>query len=230
MRKVLALVLAIALCLSIVACGNNEKPNDDTSNNNSPTNQTEKEPNNNQVDAPYEGDADLPGRIRVNLSTVKYCVDAPGTLSQRANTGHIVEMGSYFVIYDQYVDISSAGQFEVKLDQISSPKDVIAGMATQMAATAQNGLIFADNYTVEVVKTEDANVNSWNMSKATGKINLTCEYPLDYESVDFVAYSLIKDGYPVYFAVIENPAGEGTPDLDAMAEKIAKTFREYSED
>ena len=100
----------------------------------------------------------------------------------------------------------------------------------QMAATCRNGLIFADDYTVEVANSENKKVNSWDMCKVSGSIKLSCEFPLDYESVDFVAYSLIKDGFPVYFAVVENPAGDNPIDLGSMADKIVKTFREYSED
>ena len=64
----------------------------------------------------------------------------------------------------------------------------------------------------------------------SGSTLLIADFPLDYESANFVAYSVIKDGYPVYFAVVENPDGENPIDINAMADKIAKTFREYSED
>lgn len=228
MKRIIALLLVLVLCFSLVACGNNEKPNDNG------TNQTfgvQNEGNtDDNMENDYTSDTDLPGVIRVNLSTVKYCVDAPGTLSQRANTGHIVEMGSYFVVYDQYVDVSSEKEFGVDKNSISTAEDVIEAMSKQMAATCQNGLIFADEYTVETTKSETVKVNSWDMCKVNGSIKLSCEFPLDYESVEFVAYSLVKDGFPVYFAVVENPAGENLIDLGAMADKIAKTFREYSED
>lgn len=229
MKRILSLLLVCILCISLVACGNDNPVDGNKDNNNTNTEQssnnegTDKEP-------AYEIDKDLPGVVRVNLSTVKYCINAPGTLIKRANTGNIVELGSYFVIYDQYVDISSEGQFGVKLDAIKSAEDIINVMAEQMSATSLNGLIFADEYKVVAEKNETIKVNSWDMCKTTGKIELSCEYPLDYESVKFVAYSLIKDGFPIYFAVVENPAGEKPIDIGNMADKIAKTFREYSED
>ena len=229
MKKFLCLALALTICFSLVACGNDEKPNDNNNNSESTAIQNE-DANNSNKENDYTSDKDLPGIIRVNLSTVKYCVDAPGTLSQRANTGHIVEMGSYFVVYDQYVDISSEKEFGVDKNSISNADDVIGAMSKQMAATCRNGLIFADDYKVEVANSENKKVNSWDMCKVSGSIKLSCEFPLDYESVDFVAYSLIKDGFPVYFAVVENPAGDNPIDLGTMADKIAKTFREYSED
>lgn len=215
------------LCFSLAACNGGEKPNDNnvdgSSGVQSENNSTDNKRNN------YTDDKDLPGVVRVNLTTVKYCINAPGSLIKRANTGNIVELGSYFVIYDQYVDISSEGQFGVELNAIKTAEDVIDTMKNQMAATSLNGLIFADEYNVVAEKSEMIKVNSWDMCKTTGTIRLSCEYPLGYESVKFVACSVIKDGYPVYFAVVENPAGEDSVDLDAMANKIAKTFREYSE-
>ena len=215
-------------CFTLVACDNGKKSNDNSIDGSScvqnEESSTEGKENN------YTSDKDLPGVIRVNLSTVKYCVDAPDMLFQRANTGYIVEMGSYFVVYDQYVDISSETLFGVDKNSIASAGDVIGAMSKQMAATCQKGLIFADEYSVEITKSESQKVNSWDMCKVTGTIKLSCEFPLDYESADFVAYSLIKDGFPVYFAVVENPAGEKSIDISNIADKIAKTFREYSED
>lgn len=233
MKKIVSFLLVMIFSVSLVACGNEEiTSNDNTEATTS--SQTESQADNkegsNKNNNEYEPDEELPGIIDVNLTTTKYCVDAPGTLSQRANTGHIVEMASYFVIYDQYVDISSEKQYEVKLDEIKAAKDVIGGMSKQMSATSMKGLSYADEYNVEVTSTEDVKVNSWDMCKTTGKINLIADFPLDYESANFVAYSVIKDGYPVYFAVVENPDGENPIDINAMADKIAKTFREYSED
>lgn len=227
MKKIIVL-LAMLLCFTLVACGNDEKSNDNSTDESSRVQNEDNIAENRESD--YTSDEDLPGVIRVNLSTAKYCVDAPDMLSQRSNTGHIVEMGSYFVVYDQYVDISSETQYGVDKNSITDAGDVIGAMAEQMAATCRKGLIYADEYSVEVTKSESQKVNSWDMCKVTGTIKLSCEYPLDYESADFVAYSLIKDGYPVYFAVVENPAGENPIDLGNMADKIAKTFREYSED
>ena len=36
-------------------------------------------------------------------------------------------------------------------------------------------------------------------------------------------------GYPVYFAVVEDPLGDESADLEEMADKIAKTFRDNPE-
>lgn len=228
MKKIIALLLAMLLCFSLAACNGGEKPNDNNVDGSSGVQSENNSTDNKKND--YTDDKDLPGIISVNLSTVKYCVNAPGTLSQRANTGYIVDMESYFVVYDQYVDISSEKEFGVDNNSIKKPDDVIGAMSKQMAATCRNGLIFADEYSVEIAKSESKKINSWDMCKVTGTIKLSCEFPLDYESVNFVAYSLIKDGFPIYFAVVENPAGEKSIDIGNMADKIAKTFREYSED
>lgn len=234
MKKIISLLLVMMLSASLVACGNDEKPSNDSTGNSTSSSQTENESSNKESSDKgsndYEPDEELPGNLDVNLTTSKYSIDAPGISFGRANTGQIIEMSSYFVIYDQYVDISSEKQYEVKLDEIKAAKDVINGMSKQMAATAKNGLIFAHEYNVEATNSEDVKVNSWDMCKTIGKINLTSKYPLDYESANFVAYSVIKDGYPVYFAVVEKPDGENPIDINAMADKIAKTFREYSED
>lgn len=40
----------------------------------------------------------------------------------------------------------------------------------------------------------------------------------------------MKDGYPVCFMVIDKPDGPEQIDIEEMAGKTAKTFREYSED
>lgn len=228
MKKIIALLLAMLLCFSLTACNGGEKPNDNNVDGSSGVQSENNSTDNKKND--YTDDKDLPGIISVNLSTVKYCVNAPGTLYKRANTGYIVDMGSYFVVYDQYVDISSEKEFGVDNNSIKKPDDVIGAMSKQMAATCRNGLIFADEYSVEIAKSESKKINSWDMCKVTGTIKLSCEFPLDYESVNFVAYSLIKDGFPIYFAVVENPAGEKSIDIGNMADKIAKTFREYSED
>lgn len=236
MKKIISLLLVMMLSCSLVACGNEEKPSNDSTGNSTSSSQTGNESinkdssKNDGSDSDYEPNEELPGHVRVNLTTSKYCVDAPETIIKSENTGYMVKLNSYFVIYDQYLEGSSDTLYEVKPDAIKGAQDVIGGMSKQMVALAKSGLIYADEYNVEVTSTEDVKVNSWDMCKTTGKINLTCQYPLDYESANFVAYSVIKDGYPVYFAVIERPDGENPIDINAMADKIAKTFREYSED
>ncbi len=226
MKRFITLLLVIFLSTSLVSCNNNEK-NDNNSTESSYIQMEDSSKEN--IANNSQGERDFPGTLRVNLSTVKYCIDAPGDFSQRANTGHIVKMGSFFIIYDHYVE-SSEMQFGVKLDSIKSANDVMEAMKLQMAKTSSNGLIFADEYTVVVNSSENVKVNTWDMCKTKGTINLSSQYKLDYESVDFVAYSVIKDGFPVYFAVIENPAEMNPINIESMADKIAKTFREYSED
>lgn len=175
MKRIITLSLILLFCLCLIACDVNETTDS------GPHNESiilQNEDDKDIKDNNYQSDPELPGTIKINLSTVKYCVDAPKTASKRANTGHIVELDSYFVVYDQYIDISSDGRFGVDLNKIKTAEDVIDEMKDQMSATSLNGLIFADEYKIVAEKNETIKVNSWDMCKTTGKIKLSCEYPL----------------------------------------------------
>ena len=139
-------------------------------------------------------------------------------------------MNAYFVIYDQFVNIVSDNDYGIEKEQITEPEEVIEGMKDQFIDNLKEGLIRATEYTYEIKSRETITINGWEMCKYTGAIKLTHDSPLDYESAAFVAYGLIKDGYPVYFAVVEKPDGKNPIDIEAMADKIARTFREYTDE
>ena len=227
MKKIISILLTMLVCVSLTGCGSDDSSS--KSSNNKKETKTEKS-SNDKNEKEYETFDDLPFTHELNFTTCKYCIDSPGSLICRANTGHILLMESYFVVYDQYLKGASDEGYGIDLSTITKAEDVIEGMKKQMADTCRNGLIYAHEYSVEIEESENVKVNSWDMCKTKWKINLTSSRKIDYNSVNYIAYSVIKDGYPVYFAVVEDPEGETTFDIEALADKIAKTFRDYQED
>ena len=231
MKKVLTILMILLMCVSMVACGNNEEnPVTDEQGSNV---QTEQQNSNEQNDDKnYESDSSLPGVVRINLENVQYCVDAPS--KQIYNRGPMfVNMENYFVIYDQYKDPSSMLNYDVDVSKITDASNVIEGMEKQFINACEEGLINADEYTFTIEKKEDKMLNGYQMSRFEGTFELMYEIEnpdVDYTSTTFTGYSLIKDGCPVYFVVVDIPSAGGVDDIGAMADKIAKTFREYSED
>lgn len=236
MKKTLSLFLAVLLCLSLAACGSKDQPSDSGSASQSDpgTSQSNPAPDTtkdaHKMEHPYEEDPDLPGDVRVNLSTAEYCADAPFTLVKRNGTSFKVDTASFAVLYDQYVDRTSDLYYSIDPQKIKSAEDVIENMGKQTASCLMGILHRADQYSVRVDSKENVTVNGWEMCKQKGAIELTHRFPLPYESADFVAYSLIKDGYPIYIMVIDKPDGPKRINIEEMADKIAKTFRECSED
>lgn len=235
MKKFLSMLLAAALCLSLTACtGGGDKTSEGGS---SPQGGTSSqsgtssgaEHSSQGTDHSYESSPDLPGVVRVNTETTEYCADAPSTLIKRNGTSFKVECSSYAVLYDQYLERSSDSYFEIDPTKITSAADVLDQMKIQTAACLNGILIRADEYSVRVDSKENVTVNGWEMCKQKGAVELTHKFPLAYDSADFVAYSLIKDGYPIYIMVIDKPDGSERIDIEQMADQIAHTFREYSE-
>lgn len=227
MKKIVLLILSLALCLSLVACGNESKPRDDISSSNlNQTENNEESNNNNNTDV----NSDLPGVLSINFDNVQYCVDAPS--KQIYNMGPMfVNMENYFVIYDQYKEPSSILNYDVDISKITDASNVIEGMEKQFINACEEGLINADEYTFTITK-ENKTVNGYKMSRFEGTFELKYEIEnpdVDYTNAKFTGYSLIKDGCPVYFVVVDIPSEGGVDDVGAMADKIAKTFREYSE-
>lgn len=231
MKKTIAFLVVFLLILSLVACGeqNYNNPTDDTV---SSTNGSQQNNNTEGNKEDYQNDSSLPGVVRVNLDNVKYCVDAPS--KQIYNRGPLfVDMKNYFVIYDQYKDPSSMLNYDVDISKITGASNVIEGMEKQFINACEEGLIIADNYKFTLTKQEDKQVNGYQMSRYEGTMDLVYEIDnpdVEYTSVSFVGYSLVKDGCPVYFVVVDIPTEGGVDDIGTMADKIAKTFREYSED
>lgn len=231
MKKVLSLLIVLLMCVSLVACGSNEDtPSTDDQNStiqsgqqNSDTKDDEKQ---------YEADASLSGVVRINLDNVQYCVDAPS--KQIYNRGPMfVNMDNYFVIYDQYKEPSSMLNYDVDISKITDASNVIEGMEKQFINACEEGFINADEYAFSITKKEDKTINGYKMSRFEGTFELKYEIDnpdVDYTSTTFTGYSLIKGGCPVYFVVVDVPSAGGVDDVSTMADKIAKTFREYSED
>lgn len=231
MKKVLSLLIVLLMCVSLVACGSNEDtPSTDDQNStiqsgqqNSDTKDDEKQ---------YEADASLSGVVRINLDNVQYCVDAPS--KQIYNRGPMfVNMENYFVIYDQYKEPSSMLNYDVDISKITDASNVIEGMEKQFINACEEGFINADEYAFSITKKEDKTINGYKMSRFEGTFELKYEIDnpdVDYTSTTFTGYSLIKGGCPVYFVVVDVPSAGGVDDVSTMADKIAKTFREYSED
>lgn len=231
MKRTIAIILALLLTLSMVACG--EQNNDSTTNNTVSSTQDDQQNNNTEDKTDdYQADSSLPGVVRANYNNVQYCVDAPS--EQIYNRGPLfVNMKNYFVIYDQYKDPSSKLNYGVDISKITSASNVIEGMEIQFAEACEEGLIIADEYRFTLTKKEDKQINAYQMSRFEGTMELVYKIDnpdVEYTSVSFVGYSLVKDGCPVYFVVVDIPTEGGVDDIGTMADKIARTFREYSED
>ena len=229
MKKFLCLALALTICFSLVACGNDNATKDDETENQTQS-QTNNEKDDNKTNDDYVADPDLPGTLKVNVTTVQYCVDAPFTLQKRAGTGYLFKDEQIAVVYDHYLDGATSEKYNVNLESITSADKVLEGMKNQVINACSEALIRADEITFEINKSESKTVNGKNMCRYEGKFLLNHKYPLDYNEANFVAYSMIKDNCPVYFVVIDITSEQANADIANTADKIAKTFREYSED
>ena len=149
MKKTILSLLSGLLILSVATgCGGNttgEENNSGTGN--STGNATSKK---------YEIAEDLEGTVEVNLSTAKYCVSSPGSLVKRASSGYKNTWDGYFVIYDQYVDLSSKNEHGIDYTTIKSTDDIMDVMKPQFIANARTvgGLVYADNYDYKITSKE----------------------------------------------------------------------------
>lgn len=228
MKRIMLVIFSLILCFALVACGNDNKPQDDVSSSEPNQTRNNSETNNSNTD---NSDFDLPGVLSINLENVKYCVNSPS--KQIFNKGYsFVNMENYFVVYDQYEDATSEFIYEVDRSKIATPSDVIEGMKKQFISACSYGLINASSYEFDA-SYENVKINGWDMAKFIGAFELKYETDnpqVDYTSAKFVGYSLIKDGCPVYFVVVDIPSKGGEDNIEEIADKIAKTFRDYSED
>lgn len=223
MKRIIIAMCIIAILFSIAACG--EQANN-TDKDNKETNSSYSDLKDTSNTESKSGVSDLPGQLDVNLSTAKYSIGMPDTLEKRANTGYMVELGSYFVIYDQYVDPASKINYEITVENIKGASDIWTEMKSQILANAKNGLIRALDYDIVISQSEDVKINSWTMNKVEGKITLSSSYEIDYNEAKMAGYGLIKDGFPIYFIVVEKPNGNTPIDVGMMAERIANSFKD----
>lgn len=224
MRRILLFILSIVLCMSIISCGNDSAPSGDGKD-------TGEESHSSDINEKLDFPEDLPGVVSVNLESVQYCINAPN--EQIFSYGNnYVNMNDYIVIYDQYDELGSTSLYDVDVNKITKPSEVIEGMRKQFISACSFRMERASDYDFDI-EYEDVKVNEWDMSKFTGVFHLIYEVEnpqVDYTSATFAGYSVIKDGCPVYFVVIDIPSEGGVDNVEEVADKIAKTFREYSED
>ena len=68
MKRILALLLVMLMCVSLVACGNDNATKDDETENQTQS-QTNNEKDDNKTNDDYVADPDLPGTLKVNVTT-----------------------------------------------------------------------------------------------------------------------------------------------------------------
>lgn len=216
-KKILLGLLCGSFILGI-ATGCGKQVNNDNSNNDGGQN--------NFSSKNYEISEDLKGTLEVYLTTTQYCFSTPD-FTNRASTGHKNLQNGYFVIYDQYVDLSTQNEYGIDYTTIKNSTDVIDVMKPQFIAnaTTTGGLIYADNYDYVITSKENVKINGYDMTKFYGEFKLECEWTLEYDSAKFVGYSLLQNGYPIYFAVIEQPNDEKNINIEDIANKIVKSYR-----
>ncbi len=238
MKKLKVMVVLLGMCFVFGACGKKEEKGEAGSTSvetgqDAGMEAEKKESIEDKTDhgkeEGYQKDPDLPRTLSMN-ATVKFCVDTPDSVESHAANGYYVPGDNYFVLYGAYTDPGSQLLYGVDITKISVASDVLEEMSEQLCWTSREGLIRADNYSMEIANKEEITVNGWDMCRYEGKVLLTSEFTLAYDSADFAAYTVIKDGYPVFFAVFDDPKVEEDVDIVAIADKIAKTFREYEED
>ena len=225
MKKIILSLICGVLILGIATgCGGNASNNNDENTNkdtNSSTNNSNKK---------YEIADDLDGVVDFHTTTTNACFSSPGTLVKRERTGFKSDWGSYYVLWDAYLDTTSQIEYGVDISKITKPSEIIKNMENQFLTVATDPLIRADKYDYEIVSQKDVKINGYDMTKFKGKFILTHEWKIDYNEADFVGYSIIKDGKPLYFVVVDIPTGENRINIEEMADKIAKSFRDNDGD
>ena len=224
-KKILLSLLCGGLVLGLATgCGNQTTNNSDDNNSDNTNNK-------------YERDEDLPGDMGVYYDNVAYCIDGPnkqvfnkGSLFSRGHydseLGHV---DSYFVITDNYNDPASKLIHDVKIEEIKTASDILIGMKKQIISALEEGHINAARYDYKITNQKEVKINDYNMIRFEGIFYLLydVENPaVDYTEANFVGYSLMKDGVPVYFIVSEKPNQNHPIDIGKLADKMAKTFRD----
>ena len=130
MKKIMTMLIAIIMLFALVACGQSEnetKPN-------SPNDETSSEQQNKTDSGNYAfSEEDLPGVINIKLENVEYSINSPSV--QIYNKGYrFVNMGGYYVIYDQFEDMTSETIYGINKSAIKSSEDILKGMEKQVIA------------------------------------------------------------------------------------------------
>lgn len=224
MRKILLSLIYGVLILGLVTgCGGN---NTTTGENNSDTSNSQ----NNNSGKNYEIADELEGIVDFHTTTTQACFSSPGTLVKRERTGFKIDLGGYYVVWDAYLDTTSVSNYGVDISKIGKSSQIIDGMREQFLTVATDPLIRADKYDYTITDQKDIKINGYEMTKFNGKFTLTHKWVIDYNEADFVGYSIMKDSKPLYFVVVDIPTGENRINIEEMADKIAKSFRDNDGD
>lgn len=234
MKKILIILLSASLLLTFTACSRNKTEVSDVEKSSVSTqvddgdedDEEETEGKDENITYDYQIYDELPGTVESYTTYAKYIFDTPSEIVKTASSGNISTLDDYFVIYDHYVK-GGTETFDIDIQDIENVADVMTVMATQAAQTMSVGLIRADTYTVSVDYQEEQIIGSWDMCYFEGNVHLEYFRDLAYEDAKFVGYSVIKDDYPIYFAVVDSTEDQSM-DIEEMKElayKIATTFR-----
>lgn len=223
-KKVFLSLLCGVMVLGLATgCGGN---NTTTGENNSGTSNSQ----NNNSGKNYEIADELDGVVDFHTTTTQACFSSPGTLVKRERTGFKSVWGGYYVVWDAYLNTTSEMNYGVDISKITRSSQVIKEMEKQFLTVATDPLIRADNYDYKITEQKDIKINGFEMTKFKGTFTLTHEWKIDYNEADFVGYSIMKDGKPLYFVVVDIPTGENRIDIEKMADKIVKSFRDNDGD
>lgn len=238
MKKIRILVstlLISTMLLSLVGCGDKKENDGSDKGNKSQTEQKSDDNKKEEKKSSYKKDPDLDQTLGVGKGTVTFAIDVPtgwGRGSVGTGWGCTDLKRGLYVIYDTYLNRTSEDDYEVDLDSIKSADQVIEGMAKQFVATGMGCLPFSMKREYEIIKKENVSINGWDMCRYEGKFILDDDPSVQIKDKKayFVAYTVIKDGFPIYFAVVdESDAQEQSAIVAELADKIAKTFRRYED-
>jgi len=229
LKVIVAALLILTMFLSLVGCGD-EKVQD--ASNNTETEQRSDEKKDRDKDA-YQKDADLNRSLLVENGIVKFQIDIPtGWVGGLEGTGwgYIDIERELYVIYDTYLTKTSNRKYKVDLDKIIVAEHVLDEMKGQFLYTGMRFLPSSEGNDFEIIKKDNVKINGWKMCRYEGNFLLAedTEIELKDKKAYFVAYSLIMDGCPIYFVVVDKSDSQNQSALvGQLADKIAKTFREY---
>lgn len=238
-RTLVSTILVSAMLVTLVGCGDGKDKGVSNSTNKSQTEQGTNDNKDNKQDdkkSSYQKDPDLGRTLELGIGLVTFEIDVPtgwGGSNQGTGWGYTDLERELYVIYDTYLEPTSRIRYEVNLENIKSADQVVEGMEKQFLSTGMCLLPLSKTEDYEIIKKENVKVNEWDMCRYEGKFILedNPRIQIKDKKAHFVAYTVIKDGYPIYFVVVdESDAQEQAAVVGELADKIAKTFREYGQD